>query len=80
MTSYCEGKPEFCQDVRRLVRLGATKHVLEHLRLELLGRNSSSEREPHPHSYCAASILETGQVYPFPRDFGEGMGYKPGER
>ena len=80
LTSYCEGKPELYQDIRRLARMGATKHVLEHLRHEVLGRNSSSEQEPHPHSSCAASILEAGQVHPFPRDFEEGMGYKPGRR
>ena len=80
LTSCCEGKPEFFRDFRRLARMGATKHVLEHLRHELLGRNSSSEREPHPHSHCAASILETGQVHPFPIDFEDGMVYRPGGR
>ena len=78
--TYCEGKPELYQNIRGLARIGATKHVLEHLRHELLGRNSSSEREPHPHSHCAAGILETGQVHPFPRDFEEGTGYKQGGR
>ena len=80
LTSYCEGKPELYQDLRCLARIGATKHMLEHLRHDLLGRNSSSEREPHPHSHCAASILKTCQVHPFPRDFEEGMGYRPGGR
>ena len=80
LTSYCEGKPELYQELRRRARMGATKHVLEHLRHDLLGRNSSSEQEPHPHSSCAASILDTGQVHPFPRDFEERMGYKPGGR
>ena len=80
LMSYCEGKLELCQDIRLLARMGARKHVLEHLRHEPLGRNSSSEREPHPHSHCAASIQETGRVHPFPRDFEEGMGYKPGGR
>ena len=80
LTSYSEGKPDLYQNIRLLARMGAAKHVLEHLRHELLGRNSSNEREPHPHSHCAASILKTGQVHPFSRDFHEGMGYKPGGR
>ena len=78
LTSYCEGKPKIYRDVRRLGCMGATKRVLEHLRHELLGRNSSSEREPHSHSSCAASILETGQAHSVPRDFEEGLEYKPG--
>ena len=41
---------------------------------EILGRNSFVEQEPHPHSGCAASIVETGRVQPFPREFEEGMG------
>ena len=76
LTSYCEGEPELYQDLRCLARMGATKHVLEHLRHELMGRNSSSEQEPHPHSHCAASVLETGKVHPFSRDFEECMGYR----
>lgn len=74
---YRESKPDLYQDIRWLTRMGATKHVLEHLRHELLGRNSSSERAPLPHSSCASSILETGQVHPFTRDFEDGIGYRP---
>ena len=48
LISYCEGKPELCQDVRRLGRMVATKHVLEHLRHELLGRNSFQRIETAP--------------------------------
>ena len=53
------------------------KGVMEHLRYELLGRNSFSEQQPHPHSYCAASIVETGQVQSFPSEFEEGLGHVP---
>ncbi len=76
---YLESKPELHQDIRCLAQLLAKKQVLEHLRHELLGRNSFGEQEPHPHSSCAASIMETGRVQPFPREFEEGMGYSPRE-
>ena len=59
---HLESKLEFDQDIRRLAQILAKKQILEHLRYELLGRNSFSEREPHPHSHCAASIVETGRV------------------
>ena len=76
---YLESKPKLQQDIRRLAQALAMKQILEHLRYELLGRNSFSEQEPHPHSNCAASIAETGRVRPFPREFEEGMGYRPME-
>ena len=72
---YLESKPE----LRQLANALAVKGVLEHLRYELLGRNSFSEQQPHPHSSCAASIVETGQVQPFPREFEEGLGYMPSD-
>ena len=74
---YFESKPELHQDIRWLAQVLAKKQVLEHLRHELLGRNSFGEQEPHPHSSCAASIVETGRVQPFPSEFEEGLGYKP---
>ena len=74
---YRESKPELCQDIRDLIPILTKKKVLEHLRYEFLGRNSSTEQQPHPHSSCAASIVETGRVEPFPREFVEGIGYKP---
>ena len=76
---YIESKPEFYQDVSYLVYVLAMKHVWEHLRHEFFGRNSFGEQQPHPHSYCAASIIEDGQVRPFPQEFEEGVGYKPTE-
>ena len=76
---YLESKAELCRDIRDLVQILARKKFLEHLRYELLGRNSSVERQPHPHSACAASIIATGRVEPFPREFEEGMGYRPRE-
>ena len=79
MRPYLESKPELHQDIRWLAQALAKKQILEHLRHELLGRNSSGEQEPHPHSSCAASIMETGRVQPFPREFEEGMGYKSSE-
>ena len=77
---YLEGKPEFRRDIGQLALVLAVKGVLEHLRYELLGRNSFSEQQPHPHSSCAASIVETGQVQPFSREFEEGQGYTPSDR
>ncbi len=74
---YLESKPGLHQDIRLLARMLPMKQVLEHLRYELFGRNSSSEQTPHPHNDCAASIVETGRVEPFPIDFEEGMGYRP---
>ena len=69
MRPYPESKAELRQDIGQLAKAFAIKGVLEHLRYELLGRNSFSEQQPHPHSSCAASIVETGQVQPFPREF-----------
>ncbi|MDE2902432.1 MAG: HNH endonuclease [Chloroflexota bacterium] len=64
---YLQSKPEFRQDIGQLSMVLAVKGVLEHLRFALLGRNSFSEQQPHPHSSCAASIVETGRVQPYPR-------------
>ena len=75
--SYLESKPELHQDIGHLVKALAIKGVLEHLRYELLGRNSFCEQQPHPHSHCAASIVETGRVQSSPREFEEGLGYAP---
>ena len=77
MRPYQESKPELRQDIGQLAQALAIKAGLEHLRYELLGRNSFSEQQPRPHSSCAASIVETGQVQPFPREFEEGQGYTP---
>ena len=77
---YLKSKPELRQDIGQLAMALALKGVLEHLRYELLGRNSFSEQQPHPHSSCAASIVETGQVLPFPREFEEGQGHTPSTR
>ena len=54
-------------------------HIFELLRYELLVRNSSTEQRPHPHSGCAASIKEIGQVEPFPIEFQEGKGFRPAQ-
>ena len=77
MRPYLENRPGLHEDIRFLARMLAKKHIFEHLRYELLGRNSSTEQRPHPHRGCAASIRETGQVEPFPNDFEEGKGYRP---
>ena len=79
MRPYPESKAELRQDIGQLAKAFAVKGVLEHLRYELLGRNSFSEQQPHPHSSCAASIVEIGQVQPFPREFEEGQGYLPSD-
>lgn len=78
--SYLGTKPDLCRDIKRMARTAATKRILEHLRYELLGRNSYVEQEPHPHAGCAANIVETGRVEPFSAPFEEGMGYRSGER
>ena len=77
MRPYLESKLELHQDIGHLAKALAIKGVLEHLRYELLGRNSFSEEHPHPHSYCAASIVETGRAQSFPSEFEEGLGYRP---
>ena len=79
MRPYLENKPGFHEDIRFLARLLAKKHIFEHLRYELLGRNSSTEQRPHPHSGCAISIRETGQVEHFTSEFEKGMGYRLGQ-
>ena len=75
---YLERKPDFYNDIRSLARALVVKQILEFLRYELLGRNSFSEQKPHPHSGCAASIVKTGRVEPFPKEFEEGRGYGAG--
>ena len=76
---YLKSKPELGQVIGHLAEGLAIKGALEHLRYEFLGRNSFSERQPHPHRHCADSILETGQVQSFPRELEEGLGYVPKE-
>ena len=75
MRRYIEGKTELHQGTSWLAQLLARKQVLEHLRYELLGRNSFGEQYPHPHRFRAASIRETSRVQRFNRFFEEGMGY-----
>ena len=78
---HLERKLELLRDIKSLARAFTFKHVLERLRFELLGRNSSVEREPRPHSSCVASIKETGRVQSHASEFHEGVGYKScGER
>ena len=76
---YVESKPKLYQDIAYLAEFLVAKQIMEYLRYELFGRNSFREQEPHPHSHCAASIVESGQVQPFPREFEKGMGYRPME-
>ena len=79
MRPHLENKPGLHEGIRFLGRMLAKKHIFELLRYELLGRNSSTEQRPHPHSGCLAGIRETGRVEPFPNDFEEGKGYRPQE-
>ena len=75
-----ESKAELYEGAEYLMSMLAYKEIVEHLRHELLGRNSSYEGQPHPHSACVASIVETGQVDSFPEEeFKEGKGYTPRE-
>ena len=74
---YRATKPELIWNLKSLACALTFKHVLERLRYELLGRNSSVEQEPHPHSSCVASIRATGQVQSHLSEFQEGIGYKP---
>ena len=48
MRPFFESKPEFRQDIGQLAMALAVKGVLEHLRYELLGRNSFSEQQSAP--------------------------------
>ena len=77
MKPQLETKPELYHAIKSLARALTFKRVLEHLRFELLGRNSFVEQEPHPHSGCAASIIETGRVQSQASEIQEGMGYRP---
>ena len=72
-----EVKPELRAGIFRLARALTMKQVLEHLRFELLGRNSFGEQEPHPHTHCLTSLRETGRVETFRSEFEEGLGYSP---
>ena len=76
LRSYLGMKPELFRDIKSLARALTLKHVLERLRYELLGRNSSGEQEPHPHSGCLASIKESGRVQSNSSEFQEGTGYR----
>ena len=70
-----KSKPELHGDIMWLAQVLATKHAFELLRFQLLGRNSSTERFPHPHSSCGASIRNTGKAETFPVEFQEGQGH-----
>ena len=74
---YLDSNPELCRAIRLLAEVLTQKQAFEHLSYELLGRNSSTKQEPHPHNGCAASIMKTGRVESFPMEFEEGMGYTP---
>ena len=63
--------------IYRLARALTMKRALEHLRFELLGRNSFGEQEPHPHAHCLANVREAGHVKPFRSEFEGGLGYRP---
>ena len=72
-----ESNPDLYEAMRFLAQALVKEQAFEHLSYELLGRNSFTKQEPHPHHGCAASIVETGRVEPFSEDFEEGMGYRP---
>ena len=74
---FLGSKPNLYQVIIRLARALTMKRAMEHLRFELLGRNSFGEQEPHPHTHCLASVRETGRVKPFRSEFEEGLGYSP---
>ena len=74
---FLKSKPTLYQVIIRLARALTMKRAMEHLRFELLGRNSFGEQEPHPHTYCLANVRETGSVKPFRSEFEEGLGYSP---
>ncbi len=77
MRPHLESKPDLYREIKSLALALATRRTLEHLRYEFFGRNSYVEQEPHPHWECAASIVETERVEPFPAQFEEGLGYRP---
>ena len=77
---FLESKPNLYQIINRLARALMVKRALEHLRFELLGRNSFGEQEPHPHANCLAGVRESGSVKPFRSKFEEGLGYRPRDR
>ena len=74
---FLGSKPNLYQVITRLARALTMKQVLEHLRFELLGRNTFGEQEPHPHIHCLATVRETGRQQPFFSEFEEGLGYRP---
>ena len=74
---FLKSKPTLYQVIIRLARALTMKRAMEHLRFELLGRNSFGEQEPHPHTFCLANVSETGSVKPFRSEFEEGLGYSP---
>ena len=73
MRPFLETKPELYWNIKSLAQALTFKQVLEHLKCEFLGRNSFVEQEPHPHSGCASSIVETGRVQAYPSELQEGM-------
>ena len=73
---YLKSKPELCEGVGHLVYALAMNQVVEYLRYEFFGRGSFGGQKPHPHSYCVASMMESGTVRSFPEEFEEGKGYR----
>ena len=75
-----EGYAPDTRDIDRFAtntaRLCLTRTILEHLRHEMLGENST-HRGPPPHSGCLQDIIRTGRVIRFSNGFKEGIGYQP---
>ena len=76
-----EAKRGFYDDVWWFAEMLARKDIFEHMRFELLGRNTWTDEWPHPHDGCADGIMRTGQVETCPqRMFEVGKGYLPTTR
>ena len=65
------------EEVRALLRAQTEDIILDHLRYELTGRNSSEEIWPHPHSRCLENILMNGQAWQGFTLQEEGQGLRP---
>ena len=57
-------KPEIHHKIWEIGSIFIRAEVVEHLRYEFTGRNSSIQSEP-PHLSCVQSIFETGRANPF---------------
>ena len=63
---YDPQKPNIHQQIWEISSIFIQVQVIEHMRYEFTGRNSSEQMSPAPHADCIQNILETDKANPCP--------------